>query len=274
MGLKETFYLSHGSPMMSIDDSIQARQFFKSWKDNVFVTKPKAILCVSAHYDTTFPTVNVVSGPNGTIYDFYGFPSSMYKYPAPGAPALAKSVKEALVRAGFERVEEERGRGLDHGAWVPLMFMYPEADIPVCQLSVQSHLNGTHHYNLGKALAPLKDEGVLIIGSGSATHNLRTLNRNGNSSAIAPWALEFDNWLKDALLQGRYDDVNEYEKKAPHARMAHPSPDHFFPLHVAIGAAGGNPKAKLIHHSWDLGTMSYASYQFTDSSPTHQSQEL
>lgn len=127
------------------------------------------------------------------------------KYPAPGAPALAKRVKEALMGAGFERVEEERGRGLDHGAWVPLMFMYPEADIPVCQLSVQSRKNGTYHYNLGRALAPLKDEGVLIVASGSATHNLRTLDRGAKS--IAPWALEFDNWLKDALLQGRYTSI-------------------------------------------------------------------
>ncbi|XP_022967922.1 extradiol ring-cleavage dioxygenase-like [Cucurbita maxima] len=267
MALNDTFYVSHGSPTLTIDDGIKARHFFKSWKDKVFSQTPKAILCVSAHFDTAYPTVNVVSGPNDTIYDFYGFPSSMYelKYPAPGAPALAKRVKEALMGAGFERVDEEKGRGLDHGAWVPLMFMYPEADIPVCQLSVQSRLNGTHHYNMGKALAPLKDEGVLVVGSGSATHNLRTLDRHARSSVNASWAIEFDDWLKHALLQRRYEDVNEYKNKAPNAEKAHPSPDHLFPLHVAIGAAGGHPKAKLVHHSWDLGTMSYASYQFTAS---------
>jgi 4,5-DOPA dioxygenase extradiol len=112
-------------------------------------------------------------------------------------------VKELLNKSGFNRVDEDKKRGLDHGAWVPLMLMYPEADIPVCQLSVQSNLDGTYHYNIGKALSPLKDEGVLIIGSGSAVHNLRALDFSAGGN-VAPWALEFDNWLKDALLDGRY----------------------------------------------------------------------
>ena len=124
------------------------------------------------------------------------------KYPAPGAPQLAKRVKELLLASGHKRVDEDKKRGLDHGAWVPLMLMYPEAQIPVCQLSVQTEKDGTYHYNLGKALAPLKDEGVLIIGSGSATHNLRILKfPNGSSSS---WAVEFDTWLERSLLQGRY----------------------------------------------------------------------
>lgn len=125
------------------------------------------------------------------------------KYPAPGAPELAARVKELLTESGFKRVHEDRKRGLDHGTWVPLMLMYPEADIPVCQLSVQSDMDGTYHYNMGKALAPLKNEGVLIIGSGSATHNLRALDRRGNNAPVAPWAQEFDDWLKDALHEGR-----------------------------------------------------------------------
>lgn len=125
------------------------------------------------------------------------------KYPAPGAPKLAKRVKELLHQSGFSQVDEDKKRGLDHGAWVPLILMYPEADIPVCQLSVQSHQDGTHHYNLGKALAPLKDEGVLIMGSGSAVHNLRALQVQPNAP-VASWAKEFDDWLRDALLEGRY----------------------------------------------------------------------
>lgn len=115
---------------------------------------------------------------------------------------MAKRVKELLQASGFSRVDEDRKRGLDHGAWVPLMLMYPEADIPVCQLSLSSDKDGTYHYNLGKALAPLKDEGVLIMGSGSATHNLRAMAPPG--SPIASWASEFDTWLKDTLLEGRY----------------------------------------------------------------------
>ncbi|RWR90353.1 Extradiol ring-cleavage dioxygenase [Cinnamomum micranthum f. kanehirae] len=259
----DTFFISHGSPTLSIDESMPARHFLKSWQDKGFVPEPpRAILIISGHWETHEPTVNVVDR-NDTIYDFYGFPKRMYelKYPAPGAPQLAKRVKELLSKGGFGRVKEDKTRGLDHGAWVPLMLMYPEADIPVCQLSVQTELDGTHHYNMGKALAPLRDEGVLIIGSGSATHNLRAIGPS--TGRIAPWALEFDNWIKDSLLNGRHEDVNQYDKKAPHAKMAHPWPDHFYPLHVALGAAGGTTKAELIHHSWQGDSLSYASYRFT-----------
>ena len=136
---------------------------------------------------------------------FNQFPSYFqFKYPAPGAPELAKRVKELLMASDFKCVNEDKERGLDHGAWVPLMLMYPEADIPVCQLSVQTNRDGSYHYNMGKALAPLREEGVLIFGSGSATHNLRTINRNSDSkAAVVPWAYEFDTWLKEALLDGR-----------------------------------------------------------------------
>ncbi|KAH7858632.1 hypothetical protein Vadar_026066 [Vaccinium darrowii] len=166
------------------------------------------------------------------------------------------------MASGFECVDVDKNRGLDHGAWVPLMLMFPEADIPVCQLSVQTNRDGTYHYKLGKALAPLKDEGVLIIGSGTITHNM-TAPRQSGDGPIASWALEFDAWLKDALLDGRYEDVNHYEERAPHAKVAHPSPDHVHPLHIALGAAGENAKAELIHHSWKEGVFSLASYKFT-----------
>ncbi|CAA3029372.1 extradiol ring-cleavage dioxygenase [Olea europaea subsp. europaea] len=264
--LKETFYISHGSPTLSIDDSLPARPFLLSFRQKVYPEKPNCILVISAHWETSEPAVNVINGPNETIHDFYGFPKPMYqlKYPAPGAPELAKKVKTLLEEAGFKRVHEDKKRGLDHGAWVPLMLMYPEADIPVCQLSVQTNMDANHHYKVGRALASLKKEGVLIIGSGSATHNLRTMQ--GTNDTVASWALEFDNWLKESLLTGRYEDVNHYEEKAPFAKLAHPRPEHFYPLHVATGAAGENAKADLIHHSWTNYTLSYASYKFTETS--------
>ncbi|KAF3573955.1 hypothetical protein F2Q69_00059910, partial [Brassica cretica] len=247
-------------------DTLEARQFFKSWSGKVFQHKPKSILVISAHWDTEFPSVNTVLH-NSTIHDFNGFPDPMYKlkYEAPGAIALAKRVRELLMGGGIKRVDEDTERGLDHGAWVPLMLMYPDADIPVCQLSVQSSQTGTYHYNMGKALAPLKEEGVLIIGSGSATHNLRKLDFSITNGSAVPWALEFDHWLRDSLLQGRYGDVNEWEEKAPNAKMAHPWPEHSYPLHVAMGAAGDDAKAEQIHTSWELGTLSYSSYSFSSS---------
>jgi len=130
------------------------------------------------------------------------FPFFQLKYTPPGAPLLAKRVKELLMANGFKRVHEDKTRGVDHGTWVPLMFMYPEADIPVCQLSVQTDRDGTYHYNLGKALAPLREEGILIMGSGATTHNLGTMQPSG--SPVPSWALQFDTWLKNALLEGRY----------------------------------------------------------------------
>ncbi|WJX17688.1 hypothetical protein P8452_07573 [Trifolium repens] len=142
--------------------------------------------------------------------------------------------------------------------------MYPEADIPVCQLSVSSNKDGTYHYNLGKALASLKDEGVLIIGSGNTTHNMSA--EAPRESPPPSWALAFDSWLKQSLVDGRYEDINHYEEKVPYAKVAHPGPDHFFPLHVAMGAAGENSKAKVIHESWDDGAFSYASFGFTAAS--------
>ncbi|XP_060170195.1 extradiol ring-cleavage dioxygenase-like [Lycium barbarum] len=261
--IKETFFISHGSPTLSIDESLPARHFLKGFKERFLNhQKPNSILVISAHWETSEPTVNSIRGRHDTIHDFYGFPKPMYqlKYPAPGAPELAKRVKDLLMASGFPTVHEDKKRGLDHGAWVPLMLMYPEADIPVCQLSVQPNRDGTHHYNLGKALASLKDEGVLIMGSGSATHNLRALSSSKN---VASWALEFDTWLKDSLLSGRHQDVNNYDMKAPHAKVAHPWPEHIYPLHVALGASGEGVKGELIHHSWDLGSLSYASYKFS-----------
>ncbi|KAL5982934.1 hypothetical protein ACLOJK_017013 [Asimina triloba] len=288
----DTFFISHGSPTLSIDESQPARHFLQAWKEKVLPEKPNAIIVISGHWETAYPRVNAVK-QHDTIHDFYGFPKRMYqlKYPAPGSSHLAKRVNELLNGAGFHHVKEDKTRGLDHGAWVPLMLMYPEADIPVCQLSVQTELDGTHHYNMGKALAPLRDEGVLIFGSGSATHNLAS--RGPSDGQVAPWALEFDTWIKDALLSGSGVDTTgassaDQHNCSPcdvrtilgnskcHLLFVNGSADsqnvqigvvcsnHFYPLHVALGAAGEGAKAELIHHNWEFGTLSYASYRFSN----------
>ncbi|MCO5590787.1 hypothetical protein L7F22_044762 [Adiantum nelumboides] len=256
----DTVYISHGSPMLALDDC-PARDFLRRWQE-FMPEKPKAVLAISAHWTTMEPSVSTTPN-NSTIHDFYGFPPDLYqlKYDAPGAPGLAKRVKHLLNGAGFHLVEEHSSRGLDHGAWVPLLLMYPEVDIPVCQLSVQPYQDALHHYELGRALAPLRNEGVLIMASGSATHNLRTLKLD--SSLPPSWATSFDDWLNDCLVTGRFDDVIQYETKAPNARKAHPSPEHFLPLLVALGAAGDGAKARRIHTSWAVSTLSMASFTFT-----------
>ncbi|XP_059651030.1 4,5-DOPA dioxygenase extradiol-like [Cornus florida] len=266
MDFKETFFISHGPPTALTDKSSPVRHYMESWKEKILRQKPTSILVVSAHWRTAEPSVNVVDR-HDTIYDFVGFPECLYKlkYPAPGAPELAKRVKEVLMASGIKCVAEDNSRGLDHATWVPLMLMYPEVDIPVCELSVLTDKDGTYHYNIGKALAPLKEEGILIIGSGSTTHNLgsRLESEDGSFSSCAA---EFDDWLKEALLTGRFEDVNHDEEKAPHSKRAHPKPYHFLTLHVAMGAAGENAKAELIHHSWSQNTgRSLAAYKFMTS---------
>ncbi|TVU36302.1 hypothetical protein EJB05_18232, partial [Eragrostis curvula] len=223
-------------------ESLPARHFLQSWVP-AGLTGPKppsGIHVVSGHkWETDTPAVNVIRGTNKTIYDFYGFPKQMYK----------RKRNNSWSKPGSGRWQRDRRRGLDHGAWVPLMLMYPDANIPVYQLSVQTGRDGAYHYELGRALAPLREDGVLIVGSGSATHNLGRILRTFAPTSHEPppaWAAEFDAWLRDSLVAGRHDDVKRYREKAPHAEVAHPSPDHFYPLHVALGAAGDGCKAELI----------------------------
>nr|QED20606.1 4,5-dioxygenase-like protein [Glottiphyllum longum] len=261
--IRETYFLTHGDPIMYIDKTIKLRHFLESWKEKVYLKKsPKSILMISAHWGTDHPTVTTVDHPE-TIHDYDDYPDPLYqiKYPVSGAPKLAKRVQELLASSGL-KCEVDNKRGFDHGVWFPLQFMYPEAEIPVCQLSVQPSLDGAHHFNMGKALAPLMDEDVLIIGSGGAVHPSDDTPHCPNS--VAPWAAEFDTWLVDAVMNGRYEDVNNYNKLAPNWELAHPGPEHLYPLHVAIGAAGEKSIAETIHNSWARnGVFGYASFKFT-----------
>ena len=192
--------------------------------------RPEAILCVSAHWETAQPAVSGVAQPK-TIHDFYGFPEALYRlrYPAPGAPELAARVEQALQAAGFQAAVDP-GRGLDHGAWNPLTLIYPDADIPVTQLSIQAHLDPAHHRRLGAALQTLRREGrVLILASGGAVHNLRQFAVD--SEKAAPWALAFDEWLNDRILAGDEEALIDL-RATPARREAGPSPRRAFPAAV------------------------------------------
>jgi 4,5-DOPA dioxygenase extradiol len=183
-------------------------------------------------------------------------------YPAPGAPALAERVSDLLCGAGIAS-DIDRRRGLDHGAWVPLLLMYPAADIPVLQLSIQGHLGPAHHLQLGQALAPLRQEGVLVIGSGSFTHNLRELRRDAGDDDTAPeWVTGFAQWFDAALSEGRRCDLLTYRARAPHAERNHPTEEHLLPLYVALGAAGEGARAERLHASATYGTLRMDAYAF------------
>ncbi len=259
MNRQPAIFVSHGSPTLPLERSA-AVDFLRQL--GPMLGRPEAILMVSAHWDTDRPAVSTAEKPE-TIYDFYGFPPELYRlrYPAPGAPRLAERAA-ALLEAGGLRTDFDPARGLDHGAWTPLFHMYPKADIPVTQLSIQWQQGPAHHVRLGEALRPLRDEGVLIFASGGATHNLRELSRQRGNPVAQPWTVEFNEWLADALSARRMDDLVAYRERAPHAVRNHPTDDHLIPLFVALGAGDPGGATQRLHSSIASGVISMDAYRF------------
>ena len=222
---------------------------------------PKAIVVASAHFMTDGPMLGGHAQPH-TVHDFGGFPQELYTlhYPAPGAPDLAESIAQRLVDAGLP-VRVRESHGLDHGVWVPLLRMYPDADIPVVQISVQPALGPQHHVNLGKAVRPLADENVLIIGSGHMTHNLRDWARGQGQPA--PYAREFQQWVKQKIDASQYDELVDYRSRSPHGVRAHPTDEHFLPLFFALGAAGERSKPERVYDAIDSGVLAMDAYVFS-----------
>lgn len=226
-------FLSHGAPPLA-DDEVWTGEL-SSWARQL--PKPEAVLVVSAHWEAAPLTV----GATTTVplfYDFFGFPSHYYEveYSAPGAPELATAIQQMASGYG-EALYQDPDRGLDHGAYVPLAEMYPDADVPVLQVSMPT-LDPAELIELGRRLAPLRDEGVLIVGSGFSTHNLSEMNLDAPDTGTPPtWSSEFDAWLDETLSAGDLDALIDFKHKAPAAALAHPRTEHFAPLFVALGTA-------------------------------------
>ncbi len=250
-------YLSHGAPPLA-DDTTWVGEL-RAWAADL--PRPESVLVVSAHWESAPLTVGATETVPLT-YDFGGFEQRFYDvtYDAPGAPDLAQNVAK-LVAAPGHPVYQDPERGLDHGAYVPLVEMYPDADIPVLQVSMPT-LDPTELFELGRTLAPLRDEGVLIIGSGFTTHNLRDALFGDVSGAAAPWTREFDAWAKETVEAGDVDAVLNFRHTAPAALRAHPRSDHFAPLFVALGAASesGIDASSVIDGFW-MG-LAKRSFQF------------
>lgn len=224
-----TLFLSHGAPPLA-DDPVWTKQL-AGWSASL--PRPSSILMVSAHWENAPLTIGATE-TIPLVYDFYGFPARYYDvtYPAPGAPDLAVDVVTLLGSAHHDPY-----RGLDHGAYVPLVEMYPDADVPVLQISMPS-LDPTVLLEVGRRLAPLRERGVLIIGSGFTTHNLQELDPAASTRVTAPsWSVEFDDWFDRTLATGDVDALLDFQCKAPAARLAHPRTEHFAPLFVALGAS-------------------------------------
>ncbi len=227
-------FVSHGAPTLSLEPG----ETGAAWQQlGARLPKPSAILVISAHWETLIPTVSCTAKPE-TIHDFSGFPEELYKlkYPASGAPQMAKAVALALQQTDIP-MQLDDTRGLDHGAWVPLSFLYPNADIPVAQLSIQPDKDPVWHIALGRALRTLRQQGVLIIGSGSISHNLHAIFKHPQGEPAPEWVAEFCDWVAAKIKAGDLEALSAYRTLAPHAVQNHPTDEHLLPLFVALGAA-------------------------------------
>jgi 4,5-DOPA dioxygenase extradiol len=256
-----TLFISHGSPNLALHDS-PAREFFKGFGEKL--GRPQAILIASSQFDMKQPSFCADEKP-GMYYDFEGFEEELYKvdYPAPGLPQLATIAANLVEQSGLP-AQEIIGRGFDHGVFVPLSLLYPEADIPVVQMAIQAEQGAGHHIVLGQALAPLRQHGILIIGSGSLTHNANEVYQPENdfSSPAQDFVQAFADWVKEKAEAGSLDDIADYKALGPHALENHPKPDHFMPFAFALGAAGEGAKGKRVHTSVQRGVVMMDSYIF------------
>jgi 4,5-DOPA dioxygenase extradiol len=246
-----TLFVAHGAPPL-LDDPEWVQEL-NTWASSI--AKPTSILMLSAHWEQKPATLGATSVVP-LVYDFYGFPRHYYEqqYAAPGAPELAQRIRSIV------RTTDDPARGLDHGAYVPLVAMYPDAPIPVLQMSLPSE-NPRELFELGRALRPLRDEGVLIIGSGFITHNLRAIDWHGESAPPA-WAVEFDEWTADAVRTRNVDALLDYEHRGPGVRMALPTREHFVPLLVSLGASNDDDDVSFPISGFWLGSMTRRSVQF------------
>ncbi len=252
-----SLFISHGAPTFAIEPGLAGAQLAALGEA---LPRPKAILVVSPHWMTRGVEITAAERP-ATVHDFGGFPRALYaiQYPAPGSPELARRAQQVLQGAGIVATLDER-RGMDHGAWVPLLHLYPEADIPVVQVSIPVDTDEAKAFQLGRALSPLAAEGVLIIGSGSLTHNLYEF-RVGDA-AEAAYAREFSHWIREAVLDGNTEQLVHALERAPHAQRAHPTTEHFLPLLVAAGAAGQATPATVLDGGIRHGVLAMESYVF------------
>jgi len=247
-------FIGHGSPMNAVENNPFSNQWVTLGKE---LERPNAILSISAHWFTSGTRI-ADAQTNRMIYDMYGFPDELYRvnYPAPGAPEVARRAKGLISR----KVEIDNTWGLDHGTWSVLRRLFPQADIPVFQLSVDSDATPREHFQIGQDLAALRDEGVLILGSGNVVHNLGRVNWGMEGGY--DWAQDFDGYIKRNVLNRDFDAVVDYQKAGPSARQAFPIMDHFAPLLYVLGATDSADKATVFNDACMMGSLSMTSYLF------------
>lgn len=253
-------FLGHGNPMNAIEENEFVEGFRTISKD---ILKPKAILCISAHWETRGTFVTAMPHPE-TIHDFGGFPEALFQvqYPAPGSPELAKHVQELITQT---TVLADDNWGLDHGAWSVIKHLYPKADIPVVELSIDHNKPASYHYELAKALAPLRQEGVLIIGSGNIVHNLRQVawDKLNDGSYGYDWAIEANNKVKKAVLEGDHQALINYANIGKSLQLSVPTPEHFIPLIYILALQKDTDSIKIFNDKLVGGSLSMTSVMYS-----------
>ncbi|MGP9833889.1 dioxygenase family protein [Marinobacter sp. NSM] len=252
-----SLFVSHGAPTFALEPGLAGPALTRLGQQ---LPRPAAVLVVSPHWMTPELRVGFAETP-ATIHDFNGFEPALYEleYPAPGHPAFARMALSLLEEAGWKPVADAQ-RGLDHGAWVPLRHLYPDASVPVFQVSLPGWLDSHSAWRLGQTLAPLRDEGVLIIGSGSLTHNLYEVR--WRDKRASEYAREFSHWVREAVIAGDHERLVNALALAPHARRAHPTIEHFLPLLVALGTGDSDARGTVIEGGIEHGVLSMDSFVF------------
>jgi 4,5-DOPA dioxygenase extradiol len=252
-------FVSHGAPLFAIEPGLAGKHLTELGRE---LPRPDAIVILSPHWMTRGEISVTASAAPSTIHDFGGFPDALYQiqYPAPGAPALAAQIVELLREAGWKS-RLDANRGLDHGAWVPLRYLIPGADIPVVQVSMPASLDTRDAWKLGQALKPLRDMNILIVASGSLTHNLYEFR--GATPHGAQYVKDFAAWTAKTLASGDLDQLLDYKRYAPSAERAHPTDEHYLPLFIALGAAGETYETRVLEGGVTYGVLAMDSYLFS-----------
>ncbi|REG81601.1 DODA-type extradiol aromatic ring-opening family dioxygenase [Marinomonas pollencensis] len=260
MNRQPTLFISHGSPMMAAEISSTSIFLSQLGKE---LSRPKAIIVFSAHFDMAADIVITSGEQPETIHDFYGFPKSFYEiqYNAPGDPALAKKIAQLFENSGLHPVLDEN-QGWDHGVWIPLRLMYPNADVPIVQISINSGLGASRNHLYGKLISSLKDDNILIIGSGGISHNLKELFSRTPTKNRVEMVSSFTDWVHDKLIHKDLDALLNYQQEAPYASFNHPSQEHFLPLISALGSSDLLTVERL-HKDVERDILSLDSYLFS-----------
>lgn len=254
-------FIGHGSPM----NALELNSYTRVWQDlGRSLPRPRAILCISAHWYIRHTAVTAQADPP-TIHDFYGFPQELFafRYPSPGSAALVERVQQLVTQTP---VQADSEWGIDHGAWSVLTHLYPQADIPVVQLSIDATRPPAWHYELGRTLSPLRDEGILIVGSGNVVHNLRQMRRDGEGSAWN-WATSFNDQARRFILDGDHQPLQEYLSLGEGARLSVPTPEHYLPLLYVLGTQRPGEQARIVTDGIDLAAISMLSTLVGETSP-------